>query len=206
MSKWVSFWVSAPKGRDEWHFWEALLLLKVQKSIQELVSTQTPDCLGQHAQKCWHLSWKCLYTSHSTSCICLCSYGMDLLFQAETKIPFHLLPFTQRVFCSVRNKESLCIRNSYHLWFLWRRKMEYLHQRIKKRPNSTDTTGSLHRHQSVTDWGKWNLFACFQIRWSSNSVYQIYHLSSVLTETQLPEGEWEQTKVCLWRKGTYPTI
>lgn len=51
--------LSAPKGQGEWHFWEALLLLKVQKSVQELVFTQTPDCLGQHAQKCWHLSWKC---------------------------------------------------------------------------------------------------------------------------------------------------
>lgn len=116
---------------------------------------------------------------HPTSCICLNSYGMDLLFQAETKIPFHFSPFTQMVFCSVRNKESFCIRNSYHLWFLWRRKMESLCQRVKKRHESTDTIGSLHRHQSVTAWGKWNLFvlvawwmACFQIRWPSNSVYQ----------------------------------
>lgn len=139
---------------------------------------------------------------HPTSCTCLCSYGMDLLFQAETKIPFHLFPFTQMVFCSVRNKDSFCIRNSYHLGFLWRKKMEYLRRRAKKRDDSTDTIGSLHRHQSVTAWGKWNLLvlvawwtACFQIRWSSNSVFQTFHLSSVLTEIQLPWGEWEQTRV-----------
>lgn len=74
--------------------------------------------------------------------------------------------------------------------------------RSPRRQDSTDTTGSLHKHQSVTARAKWDLLvlgawwpACFQIRWSFNSVYQTFHLCSVLTETQLPWGEWEQTRV-----------
>lgn len=135
--------------------------------------------------------------------MCLCSYGMDLLFQAETKIPFHLFPFTQMVFCNVRNKESFCIRN-HKLPFMMPAKEGngVSLSKSQKRHDSTDTTGSLHRYHSVTAWGKWNLFVLvawcttsFQIRGSSNSVYQTFHLSSVLTETQLPWGEWEQTRV-----------
>lgn len=81
--------------------------------------------------------------------------------------------------------------------------MEYLHQKVKKDPTAlkplaayTDSKVLQLEVNGICPPGMMDcMFSDKVDKMSSNSVYQTFHLSSVLTETQLPWGECEQTRV-----------
>lgn len=72
---------------------EAFLFVKVQKSIQELLSTQTAGCSGQDTQKCWYLSWKCKRSYSPLPAFVQLWYGSPLSGRNKNTVlpfPFYL--------------------------------------------------------------------------------------------------------------------